>query len=611
MVNFYIQHNSQETYFRNPFGAVRIGTEVEISIEVEGECEALLEIVRFNGSTETINMFIDKRIEGSNIIVYKGLIDTSKEVGLINYYFKIVKDNQVFYYGNNKNHLGGIGEIYVENVPMYQLTVYEDNKIPSWYKDGIIYQIFVDRFFNGNEDGRVNNPKENSFIYGSWYDEPLYIKDEEGKVIRWDFFGGNLLGVKKKLQYIKSLGVSIIYFNPIFESSSCHKYDTGDYKKIDSMYGDEQIFKGLCKEANKLGIKIILDGVFSHTGADSKYFNKYLKYKSLGAYNSKESPYYSWYRFSEYPDKYDSWWGFENQPNVDELNQSYMKYVITDYDSVINKWMRLGVSGWRLDVADELPDEFIECFKKKMRNIKPESVLIGEVWEDASNKISYGNKRKYLFGDELDSPTNYPLRDILISFFNKELTSYDFRKKLMSLYENYPKEVFYSTMNVLGTHDTKRIFTALNENLKLLQLAIIFQMTFPGVPLIYYGDEAGLTGGSDPMNRKTYPWGKEKLEILTWYRRLTSIRNTHEIFTKGDFKIYNTDPEVICFIRNYKDKIALIALNRCRDRSILIEIGNISGRYKDILSKDAIYYSANGTLKIELKSYEGRVLLNM
>ena len=402
-----------------------------------------------------------------------------------------------------------------------------------------IYQIFVDRFNNGNDEGKINNPKKNSFIYGDWNDEPFYIKDNEGNIVRWDFYGGNLLGVIEKLEYIKSLGVTTIYLNPIFEAVSCHKYDTGDYKKIDPMFGDEDIFKRLCEEAKKLGIGIVLDGVFSHTGVDSKYFNKFGNYDSLGAYEAKESPYYNWYRFYDYPNKYECWWGIDNQPNVEELEPSYVNYIINARDSVVNKWMGLGASGWRLDVADELPDEFIYKMKKKIKEINSEAVLIGEVWEDASNKISYDKHRAYLYGEELDSITNYPFRDNIISFLKGDIDGYYFSRRIMSLYENYPKESFYSNMNMLGTHDTERIFTMLDENQNSLKHALIIQMTFPGVPLIYYGDEAGLTGGKDPMNRKTYPWGKENKDILDMYKKLTTMRKENSIFAKGDFKIYN------------------------------------------------------------------------
>lgn len=611
MDNFFIRHNSQEECFRAPFGAINLGKEVNINIEVEGPCEVYIEICKSNGIRECISMIKEDYCNTPNIGVFKATIDTGNTPGLIGYHFIINRNGERFYYGNNYDGLGGEGNIYYENPRDYQITVYKPFYVPEWYKQGIIYQIFIDRFNNGNDEGKINNPKKNSFIYGDWNDEPFYIKDNEGNIVRWDFYGGNLLGVIEKLEYIKSLGVTTIYLNPIFEAVSCHKYDTGDYKKIDPMFGDEDIFKRLCEEAKKLGIGIVLDGVFSHTGVDSKYFNKFGNYDSLGAYEAKESPYYNWYRFYDYPSKYECWWGIDNQPNVEELEPSYVNYIINARDSVVNKWMGLGASGWRLDVADELPDEFIYKMKKKIKEINSEAVLIGEVWEDASNKISYDKHRAYLYGEELDSITNYPFRDNIISFLKGDIDGYYFSRRIMSLYENYPKESFYSNMNMLGTHDTERIFTMLDENQNSLKHALIIQMTFPGVPLIYYGDEAGLTGGKDPMNRKTYPWGKENKDILDIYKKLTTIRKENSIFAKGDFKIYNVNQDVICFERNYKGKKAIIAVNRNENEDIKFNI-NIQEKYiyEELLSGSQSQ-CIDGNLEIILKPKAGKILLSI
>ena len=420
MEDIEIFHNSWDLKYRAPFGAVEVGSKVSLSIISNKYVISYVHLIFFNGEELELLM---KRIDEENFEKYTFNIevDTSKLRGLVNYYFKIIYNNEVFYYGNNEEGLGGKGSLYMMNPKPYQITVYKKRIVPEWYKEGLIYQIFVDRFFNGNDNGLINRPKKNSFIYGNWYDEPMYIRDKDGDIARWDFYGGNLRGIIKKLQYIKSLGVSIIYMNPIFDSVSNHKYDTGDYENIDKMFGTNEDFKELCEEAEKLGIKVILDGVFSHTGSDSKYFNKYGNYDSLGAYQSKDSRYYNWYRFWEYPDSYECWWGFNNQPNVEELNEDYTNYVIKDDNSIISKWMSLGASGWRLDVADELPDEFIAMIKEKLLSINNKSVLIGEVWEDASNKVSYSKRRKYFSGDELDSVTNYPLRDIIISFVKGDI----------------------------------------------------------------------------------------------------------------------------------------------------------------------------------------------
>lgn len=606
MIESSIFHNSHDLSYRKPFGAVDIGKYVSISIDVDIDAEVYLNLIKFDLSKYRKLMI--KEDDKSNRFNIE--INTDNLCGVNNYYFEIIYNNEIIYYGNNEDELGGIGKQYVGNPKTYQLTVYKERKVPSWYKEGIIYQIFVDRFCNGNDDGKINNPKRNSFIYGNWDDDPMYIKDEHGNVVRWDFYGGNLRGIIKKLSYIKSLGASIIYMNPIFEAISCHKYDTGDYEKIDEMFGTEEDFKALCYEAKKLDMKIILDGVFSHTGSDSKYFNKYGNYDTLGAYQSKESRYYNWYRFNEYPDKYECWWGFNNQPNIDELNEDYINYIVKDNKSIISKWMNLGAYGWRLDVADELPDEFIKIIKDKMLNVNNDSVLIGEVWEDASNKVSYSKRREYFFGDELDSVTNYPLRDVIIKCLTGSISTKYFAKRIMSLYENYPIENFYSNINLLGNHDTERIFTMLEEDKELLKLAIAIQMTIPGVPLIYYGDEVGLTGGKDPYNRKTYPWESPNTEILDIYKRLIGIRNNEEVLKKGDFKFIDNTEGLIIYKRMYMREMITIIINPY-NKKIDYKLIGIEKLAYDLIDNNKCEHNNNKYINIELNKREFKIIKSM
>jgi pullulanase len=602
-----IIHDSHDIKFRNPFGAVQIGTKVKLRLVSNRSFKVHINLVNFYNNQIQLEMKEVGRDNLYNYFNYQIDIDTADLLGVNYYYFVIDIQGQILFYGNNIEGLGGKGEIYSYNPKYYQITVYNAQKIPDWYKEGIIYQIFVDRFFNGNEDGRVLNPKKNSFIYGNWHDDPMYIKNSNGELARWDFYGGNLLGVRKKLNYIKSLGVNIIYFNPIFESSSCHKYDTGDYEKIDPMMGSNEDFKSLCEEANKLGIRIILDGVFSHTGSDSKYFNKFDSYESLGAYQSLNSPYYRWYKFHNYPNIYECWWGFSNMPNVDELNPSYLEYIVKSEDAIVKKWLKLGASGWRLDVADELPDEFIKQLRQSIKEVKEDSVLIGEVWEDASNKISYSRKREYLFGYELDSVTNYPLRQLIIDVAKRNISSEYFVKRYMNLLENYPKEIFYSTMNMLGNHDTERILTLLNNNIKLLNIAIVLQMTLPGVPLIYYGDEAGLTGFKDPENRKSYPWGRENKNILSIYKVLSNLRAKEDILKFGDIKFRECKNNVLCFDRYSKDEL-IITIISFSEKSETYRLKEFRGRFKNLIDKMEVYDSEEEEFEIKLKSNECKIL---
>ncbi len=577
-MDYYIKHNSWEEKFRKPFGAVQSGEKVYINLEAENFSKAELVLIYFDGTEEDIELS-SKKINEDLYNYFTEINIRENYKGLIKYHFKLYKDCRVIYYGNNLDVLGGEGRVYQNSPKSYQITVYKDFKVPIWFKEGIVYQIFVDRFRNGNKDGKVDNPKKNSFIYGTWQDEPMYIRDASGKVVRWDFYGGNLKGVIEKLEYLKNLGVDIIYLNPIFEASSNHKYDTANYKSIDPMFGDENIFKELCHKAEQLGIKIILDGVFNHTGSDSIYFNKFGNYPSLGAYQSKSSTYYKWYIFSEYPDKYECWWGIDNHPSIDEMNEDYINFIIKDKDSVINKWMKLGASGWRLDVADELPDEFIKLIKSHIKEIKDDTVLIGEVWEDASNKISYSRKRQYLFGEELDSVTNYPFRNLVISFINSQITAVDFIRNIMSLYENYPRESFYSNLNILGTHDTERILTSIDKdnrkNMYKLIMALSIQMTIPGVPLIYYGDEAGITGGKDPLNRKPYPWEHENIDIYNIYKATIKLRKKHEFFIKGDLSFHDINEDILCYERNYDKTKAIIIINKSEEKSYNIRLKSL------------------------------------
>lgn len=599
----YVYHNSHLQEYRDPFGAVTCGTEITLSILAYKEMNVNLYIIDFQGKVNKYPM-IKKETMGDDALFEKK-IDTTNLFGVINYYFSLERDFETVYYGNNEKKLGGEGKLYNNNPIPYQVTVYNKQYIPEWYKSGVIYQIFVDRFYNGNDNGSISCPKKNCFIYGLWSDEPMYIRSNDGSIERWDFYGGNLRGVIKKLDYIRGLGATIIYLNPIFEATSCHKYDTGDYEKIDSMFGTEDDFKELCKEAEKRGMKIILDGVFSHTGADSKYFNKLGSYDELGAYQSKESKYYSWYRFFNYPTNYECWWGIDNQPNVDELNESYIDYIIRNEDSIIRKWIKLGASGWRLDVADELPDKFIELIKSEMRKLNNESILIGEVWEDASNKVSYSERRNYLLGEELDSVTNFPLRTMILQLVNKSISLKEFCDKILSLYENYPIEIFYSCMNLLGNHDTERVLSSVGNDLNKLSLAVILQMTLPGVPLIFYGDEAGLLGEKDPSNRKTYPWGKENKDVYYIYKEALSYRVNEDVLKKGDFKVLENENNVLCFKRALDKEEIIIMINFSDfNEELLLPCYMCEGEYEDLVEKRNVNFNENRRIVIKSKKFK-------
>lgn len=598
-----IEYNSWDKNFKAPFGALKFDEGLTIYVKVNEGYNVNSISLEINKEEEMRTITLNEELSNDKLgKCFCCKMENFEETGVYFYYFKVdveVDGNKkTVFYGKNREN-GYSCEYDYNDINKYQITVYKDFKVPTWYKEGILYHIFVDRFNNGNRNGKIDNPKKNSFIYGNWEDIPMYIKDSKGDIIRWDFHGGNLRGIINKLGYLKKLGVSILYLSPIFEASSNHKYDTGDYKKIDPMFGDEETFKELINKAKEKDMSIVLDGVFSHTGADSKYFNMYGNYNSLGAYQSKESPYYPWYIFEDFPQKYKSWWDVKTLPNINELEDSYMDYIIYDKYSVINKWIDMGVKGWRLDVADELPTKFIRELKRELKKADDDSILIGEVWEDASNKISYGQRRSYLLGEELDSVMGYPFRNNMFSFLKGEIKSYELCNRYMQIKENYPKESFKSNLNLIGTHDVTRAKTELNYDVDLVKLAVAVQMTFEGVPYIYYGDEAGLCGGVDPDNRRTYPWKNEDEDMLSFYKDIIKIRNKNTLLSSGDTDfIYTENNSVFAFIRfNENNDRILILVNRSESTERISL--NIDGSFIEEIPIKYSSKNVNNTTQIE------------
>lgn len=462
-----------------------------------------------------------------------------------------------------------------DSASAYQILVYRECfATPAWFKGGIMYQIFPDRFFKSGEI----LAEKGKWLHKDWHETPEFRPNEKGKILNNDFFGGNFRGILKKLDYLQSLHVTVIYLNPIFRAFSNHRYDTGDYMQLDPMLGSEEDFAALVSECWKRGIRLILDGVFNHTGDDSRYFNKYGTYDEIGAYQSKDSKYYSWYNFRHFPDKYDSWWGIDVLPAVNENCPSYIDF-ITGENGVLRRWMKYPLGGFRLDVADELPDEFVAKIRSAVKSANGDAVVIGEVWEDASNKIAYSTRRKYFQGEELDSVMNYPLKDAIINFVVSGNTSL-LRRTVGMLLDHYPKCVLDSLMNILGTHDTVRVLTALGgvcaynkEEMAVLKLsaeqravaterlkiAAILLYTFFGVPCIYYGDEIGMEGYSDPFCRKPFAWDLIDEDILSHYRWLGELRSRYTVFRDGDYRELYHDDNCIVFERR-KGKEAVITV---------------------------------------------------
>lgn len=530
------------------------------------------------------------------------------------YYFNVSVDGKVYYYGAEGGQTAGLGCVYTEQPPAFQLTVYATGyDTPDWLKNSVIYQIFPDRFARSDDDTAQRGVEyhvqkgRKAALHARWDEAPRYRplpgeKDYDPS----DYFGGTLKGIEQSLDYLKSLGVGAIYLNPVFEAASNHRYNTADYMKIDPVLGSEDDLRRLCEKADAMGMRVLLDGVFSHTGSDSVYFNREGGYGEGGAYRSKESPYFPWYTFEHYPDKYKSWWGFKTLPEVNERNPEWQRFVITGEDSVMKHWVHAGAAGYRLDVADELPDDVLALMRGAVKEADSEAALIGEVWEDATTKYSYGSKRAFALGHELDSVTNYPFRSAVIGFLTGKSNAASLQQFLTAQAVNYPKPMYYALMNLLSSHDVERLRTVLStsmdaknlsreqqatffispaQNMRgetLQRLAAALQFAVPGAPCVYYGDEKGAQGFLDPFNRGTFPSGET--DIIGHYRALARIRNESDALRTGKAAFFAPNEDCIGILRyvldgrdafgnEKKDGVVFTAVNRAdKPRQIVFDI---------------------------------------
>lgn len=642
-----VEHNSQNIYYRSTVGAAETESEVVLGIRIRTEEEIKQVLLRTwqDGAGEKLLPLTTK--DTGNDKFYSVSVTMPSKGCLLWYYFIIAHASGTSFYGNKEDQLGGLGEIYDHVPPSYQITVYlKGAKTPDWFKHSVMYQIFPDRFYRSGD--RII-PKKRAVIHADWNDSPMYYKDPTTKaIVAYDFFGGNLKGVEEKLEYLKDLGINTIYFNPVFESESNHHYDTGDYHKIDPMLGTNEDFRELVDKAREMGIRIILDGVFSHSGSNSIYFNALGEYNSVGACQSKNSPYFDWYTFHQFPTDYDAWWGHKTLPNIREITPSYMDFIIRNDDSVLHHWLNEGIGGWRLDVVDELPPEFSQAFYAELKKLNPEAVLIGEVWEDASNKVSYGVQREYLCGGELDSAMNYPFREQVISFLLGHIDGNLAMRRLESLRENYPKENFYAMMNLLGSHDRMRILTILGEapyydempdldqaryrldesKLKLgiarLKMATMWQMTYPGVPSVYYGDEIGMQGFKDPYCRGAYDWEHADEELRGFFKTLISIRNEHTALRTGELLPLHAGGDIVAYARTIRtgrdvfgveaeNETFVVAFNRAgEERQISFDVSDFAdGKFIDVLNPSDSIPVMRGRVYLNLKPLTGILLKNV
>ena len=643
-------HDSRDDLYRVPGGAVTTGTPVTLRLRTYHNDVSQVIVRVWSTTAEAQSLYPLERVATSDDPPYgydywQAVLPPQDETTILYYRFIVRDGSDEDFYEDDGLFDGGWGTAY-EDSPDYsfQIDVYHpDFETPDWMKDAVVYQIFPDRFYNGNAkiDAQSSNPTvyENPVVVKAWDDLPegycrAYVgtpcdEDPMGR----DFFGGDLQGVKEKLDYLSELGVTAIYFNPIFKAPSNHLYDTTDYFRIDPYFGSMGTFQSFVNQAEKMGIHVILDGVFNHTSSDSLYFDRYARYPTVGAYESQDSPYYDWYTFFEWPDNYNSWWGFDSLPVLTEIQEVRDFIYGTEDRSVARWWVEHQTAGWRLDVAPDKSHEFWSEFRQSVKSVDPEAIIIGEIWDDAS---------PWILGNEFDSTMNYRFRRALIGFVNGDtndpnqgfiqgLNPDQFDSILQSIKEDYPPPAFETTMNLVGTHDTQRILWALTpgdrnredkefnldnlaEGKDKLQLLAIIQMTLPGAPTLYYGDEAGLTGDTDPDDRRPFPWDDIDTNLLDHYKQLTKLRHKYSFLRTGSFDRLYTHNEDGTYVYGRKDLsgAALVAVNQdAVPHSLTIDLGGYipEGTVLQDRLNGGAYKVTDGQINLEVDGYGGAILV--
>lgn len=572
-----VVHNAAKPKYREPMGALPTDSDVTLRLSVHDVWFESVNLTLLIGSSSFDHpmVFADG--------FWNATFSVPDFPCVIWYYFTLRSGDTHLYYGRDFGCAPCLGKIYWEKPPAFQITVYDKEfTVPAWMRKSVMYQIFPDRFAAGDLKNKNKGAAYHTsmgrcvFLHDKWEETPLY-RPLPGKedYEPCDYFGGDIRGIINNLEYLKEMGVSLLYLNPVFEAASNHRYNTADYTKVDPFLGTNGDLEELFLKAEKMGMRVLLDGVFSHTGADSVYFNKYGRYKGKGAYQGEDSPYYSWYSFEKFPDEYKSWWGFKSLPEVNEHDPGWIHTVIRGKESFMKKWLRAGAAGFRLDVADELPDGTIEQMREAVRSVNKDKALLGEVWEDATTKQSYGKNRTYALGRALDSVMNYPLRNELVDFLSGRKNAFAFKDFLVGQSLNYPAPMYFSLMNLLSSHDIERIHTALAAGIRstgltreqqahfivlpeqkekadrLQKIAAAVQFSLPGIPSIYYGDEVAMDGLKDPFNRETFRPKDNRMRLF--YRKISELRNSSGVLQTGAYSFFAVSGDVIGILRFIAD----------------------------------------------------------
>ncbi len=687
---FGLGHNSHDDVYRVPFGAVTPGTEVTLRFRTYHNDVTGVQ-ARLYSTAISAESFLPMQLVAEDVSCYDPnqpdetcdfwqTTVTPDQTGLLYYRFIVRDGTSTAYYDDNRFQDGGWGEANpMVQDDSYVITVHDPDFQPiDWVQDAVVYQIFPDRFRNGRSrndpsplEPRYGYPPEalDQILIKSWQDLPegycrFYENPAdpctEGPRGR-DYFGGDLRGVQQKLNYLQAIGVTVIYFNPLFEAASNHAYDTQDYYSIDHFFGNNAEFEQFVRKANGRGIKVILDGVFNHVSSDSPYFDRYGHFSSLGACESLSSPYRDWFFFQDVAPgsgpcvasdgtpngaTYSAWFGFDSLPVLDKSHPDVRDLVYAADNAVARYWLDLGASGWRLDVMGDpsFPADFWPEFRQAVKETQGDAVIIGELWKkhETLDRIQ---------GNMADTTMNYRFRNAILGFFgtvdNKGFPDDGesnqppslFALKLTSVREDYPDAAYYNMLNIMDSHDTKRIlwsltpgqnnredkeFNAANlaRGKDLLRLASVVQYTVPGAPMVYYGDEVGVTGDDDPDDRRTFPWDDEgpygvggDITLMRHYQKLAQLRAANPVLRDGELTFVLTDDanRTLAYLLRTSNQAALVAINRSESAQILSI--DVSGRLPDaVRMTDALgsagtLMAADGVLTLNLPPLSAALLL--
>ena len=706
-----VVYDSKDTNYKNVFGAVATGKDVTYSIDTGKDVTSVHFIVKGVAKKNLAMTKVDGAAEGQQ----RWSVTTSYDkLGEYNYFFAVYNGTAAIMYGDDDAYYGKGTTSDLLNMLPYDQIVYQDGyKTPDWMKNAVVYQIFPERFYNGDASNDTANTNARGDVdyelINDWYtlpenpeQETLHPDTYPANAYKGDgnwsneIYGGDLKGITERIDYLKALGVSVIYLNPVFESISSHRYDTSDYKNIDPILGTLGDFEELVNVAKENGMRVVLDGVFNHVSDDSVYFDRYYEYLEKGTDTIGAYPYWAYvydtmsekgvskeeaetlakdyftknygitnYDYTEWFDVftttlkddndeevcdknglragkpvygYDGWWGYDSMPIIKATDGSeyqtgtWAQEVIgknetstTADDSVTQYWLSKGMSGWRLDVANEVSDETWQHFRKSVKALDSDNVIIGEIWTDAV---------KYLMGDMYDSVMNYMFRGAAIAYA-KGGSSTEAMNTLERLRERYPQEAFYAMMNLVDSHDTTRLLSYLDgidddrnqkeidqafpsyentsEAAKQKQyLVALMQFTYAGAPTVYYGDELGMVGADDPDDRRAMIWGEGNEKLVKWYAKLAAIRNNYPALRTGTVEpVSGTDTEILSYVRSDKDdKMLVIMNNAATEKEVTINAANVgmkASELSDLITGTKISVT-DGTIKVTVPAYNGVIL---